>query len=163
MGACWLPKARQCRSWVTRCVCLVMKSATMSGVGVNVVASPNSTCWRQKWMRMSMCREAGLLAGCSAMVMAPLLSQNSMVGSDWAADLDNRKSTSAYLSSWMAHPAAGKSSSALLCVSAPSRPNTTPSLKVELPVFYRSTSYIFIQEIKRLIRRSSYNTAPTYC
>ena len=31
-------------------------------------------------MRMSMCREAGLLAGCSAMVMAPLLSQNSMVG-----------------------------------------------------------------------------------
>jgi len=40
----------------------------------------SSTCWRQKWTSMSMCREAGLLAGCSAMVMAPLLSQNSMVG-----------------------------------------------------------------------------------
>jgi hypothetical protein len=35
MGVSWLPKARlHCCSYVRRCVCLVMKSATMSGVGV---------------------------------------------------------------------------------------------------------------------------------
>jgi hypothetical protein len=45
-------------------VCLVIKSATMSGVGVKVLeTSPNSTCWRQKWMRKSMWREAGNVGG----------------------------------------------------------------------------------------------------